>query len=298
MEYQFNCGNILTEVNLGKYLRVTIKSYIQSNVLGNYKESKEMKKKYKRGDKYICPDCGNMCENLQNAHIGFTQEKMVNSIINNIKKEDTIKQLLLEVERYLKYHKHNVDIAVVCKKCNSKYEEHDGEFCYDNSLKYILDYDSDEEKEKVEININSDNDVGNRTIKSLFKKNIKKIDEYPTNIIELFKDFKDKIINSGIGAKSKPLKEKQAKEYIKDLDILFNIIGSEQLNRIFNYYNKKEYIPIIEILKETNENIENHEIKKEWKRKNKNCEKNINNPFLYATPFNKCIIKLLESYID
>jgi hypothetical protein len=303
MDNHFSCDNISTKVEFEKYLKFTIKSYIQSKVLGNDKKSKEIKQKYKRGEQHICPDCGNHCKYLQNAHIGFTQEKMCKSIIDNMKKEDTIQHLLLEVERYLKYHTNCVEIAVVCNKCNSKYESEEGVFYFDNALKYVLDYDSEDNDEDEDLDkdseINSDNKIKidiHKKNKKEFTDNIKKI-SYNESYKELFKKLSMDILNH-IGSTKKPLSEKQRKKYIDNLNILFYVIDNENLSKIYKFYNENKYQEIIDILKKLD--FENYPIMNEYKyikKLIKTSSEKINDVFLYPRPFNKCIIKLLEYYI-
>ena len=289
MANQFSCHEIFDKayINSLKSRKQLIKTVLTNKVL-TLLSKKKKKLDYKNDDgTFTCLDCNKIVPQLNNAHIGPTQSYMIDDVLKNFENEQ--KDIIEYWNDYCDMHKF-VKIAVCCPQCNTEYEGNNL-----SKIKMNIEFITHSEIEVDISDENSDfsvNDTDNRTIKSLFRSKIKKIDEYPPNIIELFKDFKDKIINSEIGATSKPLKEKQAEEYIRDLDILFNIIGLDKLYRIFDYHNKKEYIPIIDIIKEANEKIENHEIKKEWKRKKKKQKKE-NNPFLYATPFNKCIIKLL-----
>ena len=141
----------------------------------------------------------------------------------------------------------------------------------------------------------SDNDTYNKSIKIQFKREIKKIDEYSENIKNLFEEFSYKFIELKISCDpNKPLQEPQRKNYIRDLDILFYIIGLEQLNMIYNHYNKNEYMQIRYILEKKQSEIENHEIHKEWF----NNGKSGTDPVGFSRAFNNCIIKLLESYND
>jgi hypothetical protein len=287
---QFSCGNILTDISIDKFLTHGLKSIVQGIIIGNDKNSKKIKTENKNYDgTYTCPDCKNICSYLQNAHIGFTQKKMCKSIINNMGENYTMEHLQSDIKRYLNYHKHNVMIAVVCNKCNSKYESDKGVFYFDNSLKYILDYDSDNdiELEQESLNCGIDND-SNITLneykdkQKVFKSDIcGKI--YDEKHIDLFKELSSKVNTT----------DAQKKYYVRDYDLksLFFKIRCGKLNEIYVLYNTNNYRGIINILSTID--FEEDLIVKKYKELIKPTTQP--HPFNYARPFCKKLIDYFKS---
>lgn len=290
MDNQFSCHNIFNKafVNGGKKEKQFIKTTLTSKAL-NLLSKKKKKLDYKNEEgTFTCPDCNKIVPQLHNAHVGPTQSYMIDDILKNFNNEQ--KDIIEYWNNYCDMHKF-VKIAVCCSECNTKYEDNNLSKIKMN-INYII---SPEIKEDIsDKSSDSDNDSDNINTKTKFKNDIEKIKEYPVDIIELFKDLSRDISYHKIGSNpNEPLKENQRKLYITDLNILFHIIGREQLHKMYELYNDKKYQDIINILEKIQKDINNHEIKKEWN----NNGKIGTDPVGYARPFNKCIIKLLENYI-
>tara|TARA_A100001015_G_C15011890_1_gene723509 strand:+ start:1477 stop:2373 length:897 start_codon:yes stop_codon:yes gene_type:complete len=291
---QFSCGNILTDISIDKFLTHGLKSIVQGIIIGNDKNSKKIKTENKNYDgTYTCPDCKNICSYLQNAHIGFTQKKMCKSIINDMGENYTMEHLQSDIKRYLNYHKHNVMIAVVCNKCNSKYESDKGVFYFDNSLKYILDYDSDNDIELEQESLNCEIDNDSNITLDEYKEKLNQFEKfvkgktYGEKYTKLFKDLAFKV---------KCEKVPQRKSYIQDYNLktLFFKIENDKLNEIYVLYNTNNYRGIINILSTID--FDEDLIVKECNRAPKTPGgKKQNHPFSHSRAFRNKLIEYFES---
>tara|TARA_Y100000389_G_scaffold152362_1_gene152337 strand:+ start:8524 stop:9072 length:549 start_codon:yes stop_codon:yes gene_type:complete len=106
--------------DIWKFRAFTAKDYLHSIVSAN-KELKKMKEEYKRGSKYICPECKNMVKGLTSAHVDKGVATMVNELIEKCKKNRPHISHEEFLELVLKEHNKSV-LRVCCMKCNHKCE--------------------------------------------------------------------------------------------------------------------------------------------------------------------------------